>query len=546
MAAREASRDRRRGLDPRVRGVARDAATRRCSTRSSDYNERGLPLDAAAARLAARAPRRGERQYGVEIPWRPLGEAKPSDAQLEASDGGGRAARARCSPACRTTRPSARPDEQSRWLLAQLLDYHRREAKPAWWEFFARFEKTDEELDRATPRRSAGSSRWRATSRCPRRARSTDLHARASRPGAQDRPGGYVDPLSAGRPETGELEPFSRPSSTSSACSTTQGSIEIRRATSQARRAAPARADPGRPTTTRRASARRCASSRADVVDRGPRRRRPATAPPGRSLRREPARAQPRSPRRAAAGGPPTSSARPRSPRARRQLPVRPGPARLGQDLHRRAADPAACSTRASGSGWPRTATRRSTTCCTRSRSCAGERGVDFRGLKKAAPDGDSAFESEARRAADRELDERRRLPDRCRGRADRRHRLAVVPRGDARVGRLPGHRRGRPGLARRRARDGDRRPQPGPARRPAPARPGLPGRPPARRRRARCSSTCSATHGTIPPERGVFLDHTRRMHPDVCRFVSEAVYEGRLESFDGVRRPAHRRATAR
>lgn len=37
--------------------------------------------------------------------------------------------------------------------------------------------------------------------------------------------------------------------------------------------------------------------------------------------------------------------------------------------------------------------------------------------------------------------------------------------------------------------------------------------------------------HATIPPERGVFLDVTRRMHPDVCRFVSDAVYEGRLRS---------------
>ena len=35
----------------------------------------------------------------------------------------------------------------------------------------------------------------------------------------------------------------------------------------------------------------------------------------------------------------------------------------------------------------------------------------------------------------------------------------------------------------------------------------------------------------TIPPERGLFIDETRRMHPDVCRFVSQAVYEGRLES---------------
>ena len=38
--------------------------------------------------------------------------------------------------------------------------------------------------------------------------------------------------------------------------------------------------------------------------------------------------------------------------------------------------------------------------------------------------------------------------------------------------------------------------------------------------------------HGTIPAERGLFIDQTRRMHPDVCRFISEAIYEGRLESF--------------
>ncbi len=38
------------------------------------------------------------------------------------------------------------PDQQARWLLAQLLDYHRRDAKPAWWEYFSRLEKTDEEL----------------------------------------------------------------------------------------------------------------------------------------------------------------------------------------------------------------------------------------------------------------------------------------------------------------------------------------------------------------------------------------------------------------
>jgi uncharacterized protein len=37
--------------------------------------------------------------------------------------------------------------------------------------------------------------------------------------------------------------------------------------------------------------------------------------------------------------------------------------------------------------------------------------------------------------------------------------------------------------------------------------------------------------HATVPLDRGVFLDITRRMHPEVCRFISEAVYEGRLQS---------------
>jgi uncharacterized protein len=34
----------------------------------------------------------------------------------------------------------------------------------------------------------------------------------------------------------------------------------------------------------------------------------------------------------------------------------------------------------------------------------------------------------------------------------------------------------------------------------------------------------------TVPPDRGVFLGATRRMHPDVCRFISEAIYDGRLQ----------------
>ena len=36
--------------------------------------------------------------------------------------------------------------------------------------------------------------------------------------------------------------------------------------------------------------------------------------------------------------------------------------------------------------------------------------------------------------------------------------------------------------------------------------------------------------HQTIPHDRGLFLDTSWRMHPDVCTFISDAFYEGRLQ----------------
>jgi superfamily I DNA and/or RNA helicase len=37
--------------------------------------------------------------------------------------------------------------------------------------------------------------------------------------------------------------------------------------------------------------------------------------------------------------------------------------------------------------------------------------------------------------------------------------------------------------------------------------------------------------HPTISPSQGVFISETRRMHPDVCGFISKQIYEGRLSS---------------
>lgn len=36
--------------------------------------------------------------------------------------------------------------------------------------------------------------------------------------------------------------------------------------------------------------------------------------------------------------------------------------------------------------------------------------------------------------------------------------------------------------------------------------------------------------HGTVPDDRGVLLNVTRRLHPSICTFISDAVYDGKLQ----------------
>jgi predicted RecB family nuclease len=43
------------------------------------------------------------------------------------------------------------------------------------------------------------------------------------------------------------------------------------------------------------------------------------------------------------------------------------------------------------------------------------------------------------------------------------------------------------------------------------------------------------AKDSTMPPDRGLFLEQTRRLHPDLCRFTSETFYEDRLSALDGL-----------
>lgn len=45
------------------------------------------------------------------------------------------------------------------------------------------------------------------------------------------------------------------------------------------------------------------------------------------------------------------------------------------------------------------------------------------------------------------------------------------------------------------------------------------------------------AKHKTMPPEQGLFLDRTWRLHPSICRFTSELHYDGLLAAREGLER---------
>jgi uncharacterized protein len=87
-----------------------------------------------------------ERQYGAELPWMepPTGQEQTADAIDLAMQADA------LSAALLSTVPegliAATDDQKARWLLAHLIHYHRREARPAWWWYFDRLKMSPEEL----------------------------------------------------------------------------------------------------------------------------------------------------------------------------------------------------------------------------------------------------------------------------------------------------------------------------------------------------------------------------------------------------------------
>jgi predicted RecB family nuclease len=78
-----------------------------------------------------------------EIPWRPAGAAEIPNPELQEEIDALHAALTAGIPDEAEDRDG---DERARWLMAQLIDYHRREAKPAWWAYFDRLEADEEQL----------------------------------------------------------------------------------------------------------------------------------------------------------------------------------------------------------------------------------------------------------------------------------------------------------------------------------------------------------------------------------------------------------------
>src|SRR5262249_44821538 len=87
-----------------------------------------------------------ENRFGVELAWREAPKAyeqSPESVAIQDEV-------ARLEAGLLTGLPeniaSGSKNERGRWLAAQLLHYHRREEKPAWWGYFARTEMSTEEL----------------------------------------------------------------------------------------------------------------------------------------------------------------------------------------------------------------------------------------------------------------------------------------------------------------------------------------------------------------------------------------------------------------
>ncbi len=118
-----------------------------CPSRGRGLQQRRLPVDRGACsgwleslRTQQIAGRRRRFRGPPLEPDAAAGERRGTAADVSTRSGDG------CSRACRRSRRERTADQQAHYLLAYLLDWHYREDKVAWWEYFRLLELSDEEL----------------------------------------------------------------------------------------------------------------------------------------------------------------------------------------------------------------------------------------------------------------------------------------------------------------------------------------------------------------------------------------------------------------
>jgi predicted RecB family nuclease len=100
------------------------------------YNEEDCVSTVRLADWLAERKAEAERQFGVAIPWRePPERREPDEEAVEALE-----------ERTRLREQLLASGDPALVLAGQLLEYHRREAKPGWWAYFERLKQTPEDL----------------------------------------------------------------------------------------------------------------------------------------------------------------------------------------------------------------------------------------------------------------------------------------------------------------------------------------------------------------------------------------------------------------
>ena len=131
--------------------------------------------------------------FGQPIPWRPPPEPWEPDPELQAELDALQAALTAGVPDDAEDRDD---DQRAHWLMAQLIDYHRREAKPGWWAYFERLEADEEQLTEVDNEALGEADRRRRIAPIPLPARSRSVLHTLRFPAQEHKiaPGSSVDP----------------------------------------------------------------------------------------------------------------------------------------------------------------------------------------------------------------------------------------------------------------------------------------------------------------------------------------------------------------